>query len=1094
MHLVFRESHGLETGAAPRALGHGPADLAILSFSDSELAGFAAGWRALAEAAGEAPLPRLSLAPLALLGHPLSVDTYVEETLGTARAILVRLIGGRAYWRYGLDEIVRLARARGIALAVLAGDGRTDAALEACSTLSPAQVARLRRCCETGGAASARAALALLAEAGGLALPAFAPATHADRPIPPVGGWRPDGAADCPAAFALTAPRPRALLLFYRAYLVAEDVAPVAALHAALAARGFAVLALFLPSLKAEAASAWLARWAEALAPDVILNLTAFSARGDDGATPLDGSDAPVLQIALATSDRAAWAAAPRGLSPADLAMHVVLPELDGRLFAGVASFKQAAAGAAGPEQAPPRHAPEPERVAAIADRAAAWARLRGVTPAARRVALILSTYPGRPDQIAHAVGLDALGSAAALLADWRAEGMAVPASDAADIAARLAAARIAWPLHAYRAALATLPAALVEAVAAAWGPPEADAAVAGGAFHFAAIEAGAALIALQPERATPEGRSDSYHDLGRCPRHAYIAFYLWLRTRAPDALIHLGAHGTLEWLPGKAVALSGACWPDALAGALPILYPFIVNDPGEAAQAKRRLGAVTIGHAPPPLATSGGGVGTGRLETLLDEYGGADGLDPPRRARLATAIVEEAEALGLGALLRLGASSTPDAALARIDAFVCDMKDSQFPDGLHLFGRGPQGEAERAGLAAGLSGRRVAPGPAGSPHRGRADVLPTGRNLYSLDPRALPSRDAHDQGVALADELLRRHLQDEGDYPRAVLVDLWGSATMRTAGEDFAMALHLLGVAPIWDHGSARVTGIEILPLAMLDRPRIDVTLRVSGLFRDAFPGLCALFGQATRLLAARDEPTDQNPFAGATVEPRVFGPAPGRYGVDLGALATRYDADAREAAGKAWLAASATALDAGDRADPAGLARRVAATQAFLHVHDLPESDSLAGMDHAAHQAGFAAAQRLLGRAAPLYHLDSRDPARPRARSLAEELARIVRTRAAHPGWIAGMMRHGFRGAAELAAVLDHLGAYAHLAACVPPELFDLYYAATLGTPAVRAFMASANPEALAALEARFAALHAAGLWRSRSNALVAALADPA
>lgn len=304
-------------------------------------------------------------------------------------------------------------------------------------------------------------------------------------------------------------------------------------------------------------------------------------------------------------------------------------------------------------------------------------------------------------------------------------------------------------------------------------------------------------------------------------------------------------------------------------------------------------------------------------------------------------------------------------------------------------------------------------------------------------------------------------------------------------------MALHLLGAAPVWDNASERVTGIEILPIAMLDRPRIDVTLRVSGLFRDAFPVLPQLFGQAVRALAARDEGPEWNPFAGQDPAPRVYGPQPGSYGLGLGNAAETYTEDARRRAGEAWLAASAHALDDGAAvSDAKGIRTRVAAADAFVHLQDLPETDLLLAADYAAHEAGFAAAKALTGGEAALYHLDARDAARPVARPLTEELARVVRARAANPAWIAGMRRHGFRGAAEIAATLDHLGSFAHLAGAVPPQLFDLYHDATLGEPAVRAFLADANPAALVALEARFAALHAAGLWQTRRNSILASL----
>lgn len=1084
MHVVFREAHGLDEAAAPVDLAQTAADLVVLSFSDSDLGAFAAGWRRAAGA-----LPSLRLANLAALQHPLSVDTYVERTLAGARGVLVRLIGGAAYWAYGLQQLQVVARERGIALAVLPGDGRPDAGLEAASTLPVSTLHQLAALCDAGGAVAAQAALAQLALAAGL----YAAPVRGARALPEVGAWRPGVGVVDPAADG--SGRSRVLLVFYRAYLAAEDVAPMEALAAALETRGFDVLGLFAPSLKG-AAAAWLKAQVAALTPVAIVNATAFSARGEDGASPLDVAGVPVFQVALVTSGRAAWERAARGLSPADLAMHVVLPEVDGRLTAGVLSFKESEPRDAALEFARVAHRPDAGRVGAVADRVAAWVRL--ARPAAeKRLAVVLSTYPGKPHQLAHAVGLDALASAEAMLDDLAADGWAV--APGGGLAAALGRGRLDWPLTDYRAALAALPDGLRTALAAAWGAPEDDPAVEGGVFRFSAERRGAALVALQPERGAVVERDAAYHDLGRVPRHGYVAFYLWLRAQV-DVLVHVGAHGTLEWLPGKAVALSGDCWPEALLGPLPVVYPFIVNDPGEAAQAKRRLGAVTIGHVPPPLKAGGAGPLV-RLEGLLDEFSNADGLDPRRRDRLVADIRDEARARGVEADLGLEGASGAEAIL-RIDRFVCDVKESQFGDGLHVLGRVPAGgglpgaeaiaAAERAGLADALAGRRVAPGPAGSPWRGRADVLPTGRNLYTTDPRAVPSRAAHAQGVKLAAELVRRHLQDHGDWPRGMVVDLWGSATMRTAGEEFAMALHLIGAKPVWDEGSDRLSGFEILPLALLDRPRIDVTLRVSGLFRDVFPTLAALFQQAVRALAARDEAADHNPFvaaAGAGGGARVYGPAPGAYGLGIGEAAETYDETARAAAGRAWLAASGWALD-GEAAEPdaEGIAARVAAADAFVHVQDLAETDLLLAADYAGHEAGFAAAQAVAGGAASLYHLDATDPARPRARVLREEIARVVRGRAANPDWIAGMLRHGFRGGAEIAATLDHLAAFAHLAGVVGPQLFDAYHDATLGRDEVRDFLARENPAALAAIEARFLALHRAGLWVTRRNSIAA------
>ena len=1119
MHVVFRESHGLEETETPTDLGQTPGDLVVLSFSDSDLRAFAAGWRR-ARDLGEA-LPSLRLANLAALKHPVSVDTYVEQTLCRAKAILVRLIGGVPYWDYGLTQLRALADEKGISLAVLPGDGRPDPQLEAMSTVPKATLHRLNTLVGEGGAVAGQAALAQLALAAGL----YAGPVAGAKSIPSFGCWTPErgphagkaisrteivaendtfsGCAGCDVQCPIASDKPLALIVFYRAYLAAADTAPVKALFDAFRARGFAPLGLFAPSLKTPDAAAWLNARIASAKPAVIINATAFSGKGPDGTSPLDAAGVPVFQIALSTASRRSWDSSERGLSPADLAMHVVLPEVDGRIFAGVASFKEEGTRDGELEIALAAHRPEADRIEAIADRAAAWVSLAKTPPAAQSLALVLSTYPGKDWQMAHAVGLDALASAEAILSDL--SGVGYQIEPGLDLSGDLAHQTMAWPLEEYLSALETLPPKLREDLHLAWGEPTKDCAIKNGAVHFAATRCGGTLVALQPERGFVDARIDDYHDLARTPCHGYVAFYLWLRQAcAIDALVHIGAHGTLEWLPGKSVALSDDCWPEALIGATPVVYPFIVNDPGEAAQAKRRIGAVTLGHVPPPMGDSQTPERFATLEALLDEFSNADGLDPRRRDRLQADIRAEAQALGVEADLGLDRASSTAEAITLIDRFVCDIKESQFGDGLHIWGRTTKttqaapfdakgaATSEKAALLSALAGQRIAAGPSGSPYRGRSDVVPTGRNLFTTDPRAVPTRAAYAQGVKLAEELVRRHLQDTGDYPKNLIVDLWGSATMRTAGEEFAMALHLLGIRPVWDKGSDRVSGIEVLPIAELSRPRLDVTLRVSGLFRDVFPILSALFAQGVRALAARDEAPDWNPFAGTKPGERVYGPKPGSFGMGMEHLPEELTDEARIAAGEAWLAASSWAMD-GDRSveDRDGLQARVSSADAFVHLQDLPETDLLLAADYATHEAAFVAAKAVTGGATPaLYHLDNTDPTRPRARTLSEEVARVVHARAAQPGWIAGMQRHGFRGAAEIAATLDHMAAFANLAGVVGPHLFDAYYDATLGDVAVTDFLAEANPGALAAMQAQFAALQRAGLWVTRRNSILAGL----
>lgn len=1077
MHVVFRESHGLEDNEAPFDPGQTPADLVVLSFSDSDLGAFAAGWHRGGGKDGK--LPSLRLCNLVALRHPASVDNYVEQTLTGAKGILIRLIGGENYWPYGIMQVQDFARRNDIALAILPADGREDPALDGHSTLPVSTLRRLSHLCDAGGAVAAQAALAQLALAAGF----YAGPVTGAKTVPTCGYYDPDKGVMLDAG----ADGPTVAVTFYRSYLTAADTAPVDALIKRLRARGFAAVGLFVPSLKAEAGRAFLNEALAQLQPAAIVNATAFSGRGGDGSSPLDAPDCPVFQVALSTARRREWAEAERGLSPADLAMHVVLPEVDGRIFTGVVSFKA-------PEKKDPdlqfsrfSHRPATDRIDAVVDRVVGWFAL-GQTPAAERsLALVLSTYPGRADQMAHAVGLDALASAEGMLGALGSAGYDVVPAEG--LVAALGSETMAFSLDDYRQMLGTLPQQMQDNLNTAWGAVEDDPLCTNGAFHFPAVAYGKALMALQPERGSIDARDTDYHDLARVPRHSYVAFYLWLRAQSIHAMVHIGAHGTLEWLPGKAVALSDDCWPEVLTGAMPVIYPFIVNDPGEAAQAKRRIGALTLGHLPPPLKEGATPDGLLRLEQLLDEYSTADGLDPARRDRLIETIREEAQAAGVEDDLGLTEDACPAEAITRIDRFVCDIKESQYGDGLHIFGAG---EGETDGLLRALDGKRVEAGPSGSPYRGRSDVLPTGRNLFAVDPRSVPTRSAHAQGVKLAEELIRRHLQDQGDYPKGLVVDLWGSATMRTAGEEMAMALHLAGLAPVWDDGSERVSGVEVVPLTLLNRPRIDVTLRVSGLFRDVFPGLAQLFETGAAALAEREEAADMNPYKTRT--PRVFGPKPGLYGMNMEAAVLDYSDAGRSAAGEAWLRASEWAIDAKGAVNQnrAALEARLGAVDGFAHVQDLMESDVLLSSDYASHEGGFAAAMAHLGAATPaLYHIDSATPDRPRVRSMAEEIARVVRGRAANPDWASGMMRHGFRGAAEVAATLDNLAAFAHLTRDVPGHLFDLYFDATLGRADLVDFMERENPEALAAMRDRFAALHEAGLWVTRRNSILSQMA---
>jgi len=1111
MHLLPVTTISLDESERAVDLGQPPGDVVILSFSDSDLTTLAAARRLgadprLAADQETSGLPSLRLASLRQLRHPLSVDLYAERTVAGARFVLVRCLGGLDYWRYGIERLSSVCRKEGIALAVLPGDDRPDPRLAAHSTVSPELLATLDAYFRAGGVANLRGLLCRIGTELGCHERAPEP-----RDVPRAFVWRGGEAlADASRALADLPPgRPLVILIVYRSAVLSADTRATDAFADALEAGGAAVLTIAVPSLKDADAENLLRRVIDTRRPGAIVTTTAFSAREAEGFV-LDEADCPVIQAICPGSTREAWLASARGLSSADLTMQVVLPEFDGRLAVGPIAFKE--------EDAPDpelgftgrRQRPDPEGIAAAAAQVLAWMALSAKAPAERRLALVLSDYPARGGRAGYAVGLDTPASVAGILATLAEAGydcdggidpdLLMPALTGADHAL------FTVPLEAYAAWFAGLPEVARETIEAAWGPASVDPALAAGAFRFPVVTAGNVLVALQPDRGRARDRKAAYHDPDAAPTHAYLAFYLGLRTiAAVDALVHLGTHGTTEWLPGKAVALSGSCAPRLATGALPVIYPFIVDDPGEAAPAKRRLAAVTLGHMTPDVVTAGLPAGHGTLRERVEEYSAAVVLDPRRARIVARAILDEARETGLSVQCGVTDSMGMDEALSALDAHLCDLGEVQMRDGLHVYGREPDAggpipvtgahrdcaRGEREGLIRALDGRFVRPGPAGSPSRGRRDVMPTGRNLATMDPRALPTRAAATLGERAAAEVVRRHLQDHGDYPRRIVMDLWASPTLRTGGEDLAQALALMGIRPAWDHGSTRVTGFEIVPQALLDRPRVDVTIRISGAFRDTFPDQTMLLDRAARAVAGLEEEDEWNEPAAARrrgeAGARVFGAAPGRYGAGTAGEALDGAWQDSDDLGRAYLALTSHAFGVEENGAADGsFVRRLAQADAFVHAGDVAERDLLDGDAAGDAVGGFAAAARMVGAHPALYSVDTSRPEDPKARSLAEDIARLVHGRLVHPRWIEAQLRHGWRGAAEFAGAVDALYVFAAATRAVSDAALDAVYAAYVADPAVHERIRAANPEAARSIVERLADLRRRGLWQSRRNSV--------
>jgi cobaltochelatase CobN len=1239
MHLLSAQAATSADVEAAVDLGQSPGEIVLLSAADTELACLAAAHARLGDAA-----PTLRLANLLRLSHPLSVDLHVENVVAHARLVVVRLLGGRGYWSYGIEQVAAACREQGILLACLPGDDKPDPELDELSTLPVEARRRLWAYLRHGGVANAEQALRFLATLLGRDL-----AWQEPQPLPRAGLYHPAvPAPDLPGLLAAwQGGRPRALLVFYRALVQSGDLAPVDALLRALGEAGLDAAGLFVQSLKDPEAAGLAEAVLAATGPAVVLNATAFAVGRADGGPgeddPLAAADAPVLQVVLGSGAEAAWREGSRGLGPRDLAMSVALPEVDGRILARAVSFKALSERDPGTEADLARHRPVPDRVAFTAELAAAWARLRATPPAARRVAVLLANYPNRDGRLANGVGLDTPASCVELLRALAAAGYGVgPAPEDGDALIRRLAAgptndlaalpereiRVSLPLPAYRELFAALPAPVREAVLARWGEPERDPHLVGDGFALPLLPLGNIVVGIQPARGYHIDPAATYHAPDLVPPHAYLACYLWLRHGfGAQAIVHLGKHGNLEWLPGKATALSEACLPEAALGPLPHLYPFIVNDPGEGTQAKRRAAAVIVDHLTPPLTRAESHGALAELEQLVDEYYEASNLDPRRLDHLRGEILARSESLGLARDLGIARDDAPEEHLARLDNHLCELKELQIRDGLHVLGRSPEGErltdllvallrlprgrgqggdgsllralahdlgldwdplgaelgmpwegprpallrgllpalwrsmgdtverlehlarslvagerspepaweatravlsaleaelrpavaacgpAEIAGLLRGLGGRRVAPGPSGAPTRGRPEVLPTGRNFYSVDTRAVPTPAAWHLGWKSAELVLEHHLQTQGLYPRRIALSAWGTANMRTGGDDIAQALALLGCRPVWDAASQRVTGVEVLPLSVLGRPRVDVTLRVSGFFRDAFPAQIELLDDAVRAVAALDEPQDMNPLASTAraeaerlaaeglspeaarrrAATRIFGSRPGAYGAGLQALLDeRGWKDEGDLAG-AFLAWGGYAYGRGveGRAAAGEFEERLARVELVLHNQDNREHDLLDSDDYYQFEGGLAATVRhLSGRQPEIYHNDHSRPEFPRVRTLKEEIGRVVRGRAANPKWIRGVMRHGYKGAFEIAATVDYLFAFAATAAVVEDHHFDALFDAYLQDEAVRAFIALHNPTALREIAARFEEAVQRGLWRPRRNSAVALL----
>ncbi|WP_414576532.1 cobaltochelatase subunit CobN [Anabaena sp. CCY 9402-a] len=1301
MHRLSTTSVGLNQSEGVIFLEQTPASFVFITAADTDIQTLAATVPQL-----PATFPTLRVANLLLLQQQISIDTYAEQVLELAQVIILRLIGGRSYWAYGLEIVQEIVQRNGIHLIVMPGDDALDPELFSQSTLPAATVNQIWQYFNEGGVENFVNALQFISDK--CLVTAYNPAPP--QRVPRVGVYvgdrlqvTGDSGLGEQGSFYPNAPCsiPKVGILFYRAHYLAGNTKVIDALCAALAQRNLQPLPVFVSSLRDPDVQTELMEFFQGQNSEqvaVLLNTTSFSLARLDTETPQtelwEKLDVPVLQVILSGGFLEQWEALSQGLSPRDIAMNVALPEVDGRIISRAVSFKAVQTHHPDLETDVVVYEPVSDRIEFVAELAANWVKLRAKPPQERKIALILANYPSRDGRLANGVGLDTPASCIEILKALQAEGYLVEncPTNSDELIARLTAGVTNDPegrdwrpvqqslsTTQYQAYFTSLPAAIQHGIGERWGNFEQGSS--NSLFPIPGIQLGNVFVGIQPSRGYDLDPSLNYHAPDLEPTHNYLAFYYWVRECfGTDAIVHVGKHGNLEWLPGKSLALSSTCYPEVAFGAMPHLYPFIVNDPGEGSQAKRRAQAVIIDHLTPPMTRAELYGALQKLENLIDEYYEAESLDPSRlpalRDRIRELVIQENLYKDLGIQDEQEILNFESLILNSLDGYLCELKEAQIRDGLHIFGQCPQGRqlrdlivaiaripnryspgitraladdwgldldpltadfsselslsdkqilaqktqnpchtagdavttleehaallvetiiSEGAGgreqgagsrgageqgrherilsqspvpspqspvpnfldwinakllpalqqtqmeithLLRGLDGKYIPSAPSGAPTRGRPEVLPTGRNFYSVDIRAIPTETAWDVGRKAAENLIECYTQEHGEYPKTLGLSVWGTATMRTGGDDIAEALALLGVRPVWDGAARRVIDLEILPLSILARPRVDVTLRISGFFRDAFPNLMDLFEQAVNAVAALDEPPDQNPIAaqvrqdtdfwlqqGLTSETalarslyRIFGSKPGAYGAGLQGLMESQNWQDDQDLAQAYINWSCYAYSSGDRLqvtgdrrgggtgeagvqgykgessqtsalstqhsalpNPEAFTQRLAQMQIVLQNQDNREHDLLDSDDYYQFQGGLTAAARSIqGKNPETYFGDNSIPSQPRVRQLKSEIARVYRSRVVNPKWIEGMMRHGYKGAFEMSATVDFLFAYDATARCVENYMYQGVMQAYLLDSVVCDFIQEKNPHALRDIAEKLLEAHKRGLWQ--------------
>ena len=1175
--------------------------------------------------------PAIRATNILQLQQQLSIDTYAEEVLSQSKVIILRLLGGRSYWPYGLEVIKEVAELNEVTLFILPGDDNLDETLMSHSTVTFSHSHKLWRYLTQGGQENWLNGLKFISDL------CWQTNYNPVEPtiVPDFGVYKNN--LENKTDFA------NIVILFYRSHYLAGNLQPIDALCKSLFEKQINPIPLFISSLRDLDVQNKLIDYCQSLSDHpipLILNTTSFSlGKIDDNSCShlWQILDIPILQVIFSSGTKEQWLDSFQGLNPRDVAMNIALPEVDGKIITRAVSFKSVKTWNEQLETDVIVYESVEDRLNFVSELAANFIKLNHTPVKERKIALILANYPNKDGRIANGVGVDTPASCINILQALQEEGYSIKdiPRTGDELIQRLTQGITNDPeskelrpvnqsisCSEYEQYFQTLPLETQQEITQRWGDiPEVNNVT---SYPISGIQLGNIFIGIQPSRGYDFDPSLNYHAPDLEPTPHYLAYYYWLKHHfQAAAIIHVGKHGNLEWLPGKSLALSSTCYPEITLATIPNFYPFIVNDPGEGSQAKRRSHAVILDHLTPPLTRAELYGNLEQLETLIDEYYEAQTLDPKRLKIIGDRITSLVTETNLNQ--DLGINSINNDSLSQFltiaDGYLCELKEAQIRDGLHILGSCPKDtqlrdlvisitrypSLDRMGLITalatdfnldvnpltanleesfsyansskiipeeicfnlkqcriigdvievletyaqtlvenlinsdnieqfnhlpctqkelnwsktfllpnlyetpqeitnllrGLNGKYVPSGASGAPTRGRPEVLPTGRNFYSVDIRAIPTQTAWDVGRKAAETLIERYTQDNGEYPQTLAISIWGTSTMRTGGDDIAQVLALLGVQPIWDGLSRRVVDYEILKPSVLGRPRVDVTVRVSGFFRDSFPNLLQLLYKVIKDVSSLEESKSINPLAakveeekafwqqqGLTEEQaklksgyRIFGSKPGAYGAGLQGLIEAQNWQNEQDLANAYINWSCYAYDQNGvgRGVPEVFERRLKQLQIVLHNQDNREHDLLDSDDYYQFQGGLTVAVRALtGKNPETYFGDNAIAAHPKVRRLKEEIARVYRSRVINPKWIKGVMRHGYKGAFEMSATVDYLFAYDATANCVEDFMYQGVAEAYLFDETVQQFIQEKNPWALRDMAERLLEANQRGLWQ--------------